>query len=315
MLIVTGSDDRYAIGVMMLIASAALHNPTARFAVLDLNISEENRARIADMAEALGIEITRYEISADRLAGLPVVNQHINVSSYLRLLIPEIFPQVDKLVYMDSDMLCTGPLSEAYEVELGDHLVAAVKDPSAGGAKSLFAEFRETGVPAEDYINAGFLVMNVALWRAEGIHLRCMELIAAGNLLFEDQSAINIVCKGRKLLVHEKFNFLRRSRQGLDDPQLNRPCVIHYTGKIKPWADATLIGGGIWLAYAERFKALLPPFAPITSQKGLLERWNYQRKLFTYRFTDPDQLRRLRRLELMERNLVGDLARLGQGRP
>ena len=62
--LVTGADDNYAPGVLVLIASAAWHNPGARFTVLDMGISAANRDRIDGLGRALGVAVTRIAIDA-----------------------------------------------------------------------------------------------------------------------------------------------------------------------------------------------------------------------------------------------------------
>ena len=69
--LVTGSDDNYAAGVLVLIASAAFHTPDLRVTVLDNGISAANRARIDALGPRLGITLRRIEIDPDAFAALP----------------------------------------------------------------------------------------------------------------------------------------------------------------------------------------------------------------------------------------------------
>lgn len=108
--IVTGADDNYAPGVLVLIASAAWHNPGARFTVLDMGISDANRGRIDALGAALGLRVARIVIDETRLAALPVVRAHLTRSTFLRLLIPDLMPAEHRVVYMDCDMAVTGSL-------------------------------------------------------------------------------------------------------------------------------------------------------------------------------------------------------------
>lgn len=275
MLIITGSDDNYVPGVMVLIASAAFHNPDARFAVLDMGIRAENRARIDQLAERLGVSITRVEIAADAFADIPVMRAHLTRSTYLRLLIPNLFPNEDRVIYMDCDMVVMDDLSLAETVDLGDAIIAAVPCPSPDEK-----ELAATGLSKGTYINAGFLVMNLPVWRREDIATQCLGLLGdpAAPLLSEDQSAINIVCRGRMVYLPARFNVYadpNAYKRREDLPM--KPAVVHYVVNNKPWNMVTVLSG-VWMWHAARLGGLMPPRAP-TSWRRKISMLNRNRKL------------------------------------
>ena len=201
--IVTGADDNYAPGVLVLIASAAWHNPGARFTVLDMGISDANRGRIDALGAALGLRVARIVIDETRLAALPVVRAHLTRSTFLRLLIPDLMPAEHRVVYMDCDMAVTGSLQPLAALDLGNHPVAAVPDPSPDAR-----ELAATGTGLGGYVNAGLLVMNLPVWRREDVAGQCIALLSdpARPLRAEDQSAVNIACRDRILPLPAEFN-------------------------------------------------------------------------------------------------------------
>lgn len=255
MFIVTGSDDNYAAGVMVLIASAAFHNPDARFAVLDMGIGPENRARIDALADRLGVPIDRVEVARDAFDHIAVARSHLTRSTYLRLLIPDLFPAEDRAIYMDCDMVVMDDLSLLARVDLGDAVVAAVPCPSPDPV-----EVAATGHVIGSYVNAGLLVMNLPVWRREGVAARCLELLSDPErpLLSEDQSAINIAAHGRILPLEARFNTYSDPgsyKQAADFP--DAPAVVHYVVNNKPWILPTSLGA-IWQFHARRIADLMP---------------------------------------------------------
>lgn len=258
--IVTGADDNYAAGVLVLIASTAWHNPTARFTVLDMGISAENRARIDALGPFLGVQVSRIEIGADSFAAVPVTRAHLTRSTFLRLLIPDLMPDDKRVVYMDCDMAVTGDLGALADLDLGDKLIAAVPDPSPDDR-----ELASTGLARGDYVNAGLLVMNLPLWRREKTAEACLALLSDPDrpLLSEDQSAVNIACRGRVLALPQAFNVYT-------DPAAWTPArlpddirVAHYVVNHKPWrADVAM--GEIWRFHADRIETMMPPPQPRT---------------------------------------------------
>ena len=54
---------------------------------------------------------------------------------YYRIFLPEMFPQYDKGIYLDSDIIVLEDIAKLYEVEMGDNLLAACLDMSTFGNK------------------------------------------------------------------------------------------------------------------------------------------------------------------------------------
>lgn len=275
MLIITGSDDNYVPGVMVLIASAAFHNPQARFAVLDMGISDANRARIDALAERLQVPIRRVEVARDAFDHIAVARAHLTRSTYLRLLIPDLFPDEDRVIYMDCDMVVLDDLGTLARVELGRDVVAAVPCPSPDPV-----EVSATGHVTGSYVNAGLLVMNLPVWREEGIAARCLALLSDPDrpLLSEDQSAINIAAHGRIRLLEPRFNTYSDPgsyKRTEDFP--DAPAVVHYVVNNKPWNLATSLGR-LWRFHAARIADLMPPRRPL-SMRRRLSLLNRDRKL------------------------------------
>ncbi|MBV0892226.1 glycosyltransferase family 8 protein [Paracoccus sp. Z118] len=272
--IVTGADDNYAPGVLVLIASAAWHNPGARFSVLDMGISPGNRGRIDGLGPALGVPVARIEIGADHFASIPVTRAHLTRSTYLRLLIPDLMPDEDRVVYMDCDMAVTDRLDVLAGMPLGDNIIAAVADPSPDAR-----ELAATGIARGDYVNAGLLVMNLPLWRREQTAVACIERLSdpARPLLYEDQSALNIVARGRILMLDPACNVFTDPAAWTSETLPQRLAVAHYVVNQKPWRARPHMGG-IWRFHADRIAAFMPPLPPL-SWKARLSALNRNRRV------------------------------------
>ena len=275
--IVTASDENYVIGVLVLIASAHRHNPNARFTVLTTGWTAGSLARLDALQVRLGVVINPVEISAERLASLPISRPHLTRSTYARLFIADLLPDTDRVIYMDCDMLVTGSLDAAWSCDLAQNLVGAVRCPAPTPA---FAA--QINLPLDAYINAGFLVMNLALWRSEGVAQSCLGALIDPNRpeLIRDESAINDVSRGRVTFLDAGFNLYALDRvwqSPLSDPSSIK--VIHYFTRPKPW-NGPCPFGEIW--HAERAQMPeLADFAPKPEAlRAKLTRWNRVRKAF-----------------------------------
>lgn len=275
--IVTGSDNNYAAGVMVLIASAAWHTPNLRVTVLDMGISPDNRANLDALAGRLGIEIDRIEVSEASFSKLKVKRTHLNRSTYLRLLIPDLMPDETRVVYMDCDMVVMGNLTALNEIDLEDAIVAAVPCPSPNQL-----ELQDTDTQLGEYVNAGLLVMNLPVWRAEGIAQKCLDLLSdpGRDLLSEDQSAINIVGRGRILNLPLTYNvyadpFAYAAGGTLPEGDIR---VLHYVVRHKPW-NSSPTASIAWRVHAAHIQDLMPEVVPVTLKKKL-SHFNRRRRMW-----------------------------------
>lgn len=231
--IVTASDNNYVPGVFVLLASVIKHNEDAYFTVIAIDWSDENLALLKALGKRLSVDVSVKILKKEKLAHLPVRRSHLTTSSYARLLIPDLLPEEERLIYMDCDMLVTGSLEELLHCDLTDQLVAAVRCPSPTSA---FAEAME--LPVEQYFNSGLMVLNLRLWRQEDLASRCMEAIAALDCpyLGQDESALNDVARGRVHYLPASFNVYARAdcyQATLSNPSSIK--VLHYIVKPKPW--------------------------------------------------------------------------------
>lgn len=318
MLIITGSDDNYVPGVLVLIASAAFHNPSARFAVLDMGISRANRARIDALAARLGVPVTRHEVADGCFDRLTVKRAHLSRSAYLRLLIPSIFSEEDRAIYMDCDMAVIGKLDLLQDIELGDNLVAAVPCPSPDPE-----EVAATGHVIGTYVNSGLLVMNLPVWRRERAAEACIELLSDPGCSFfcEDQSAINVLARGRIVHLDEAYNAY--CDPAAYDKTASFPLnavVLHYVVNNKPW-NLPIPLDGIWHFHAGRIADLMPPKRKLTMRRRISV-WNRDRKQIIGRLMQRAKYRARGRIINAMRQIEGNYlaaARLAQlrdgGRP
>ena len=82
----------------------------------------------------------------------------LSVAAYARVLIPELFlDSVERVLYLDADCIVVGDLTALWQFDMGNAAIAAVPDQMERG----FALDKESD------INAGVMLMNLAIWRRE----------------------------------------------------------------------------------------------------------------------------------------------------
>lgn len=237
MRIVLGLDGRYAAQVGVVLTSLRAHHPGA--IEVHLLCSEVAPADL-DRLRSLGARI--HPVDERRWTGLPSYPE-ITAATYHRLLIGDLLPpDVDKVLYLDGDLVVDGDLSPLWEVDVSDVVAAAGDDPNSQRER-----YGALGL-AEDhlYFNSGVLLVNLDAWRRERVAERALDFLhergAAARLL--DQDALNAVMQGRVRRLGARWNYmpwLQGSRRHADYPEIAagrlKPAIIHYAGTRKPWQD------------------------------------------------------------------------------
>ncbi|MFD2966833.1 glycosyltransferase family 8 protein [Sphingobacterium bambusae] len=185
------------------------------------------------------------------------VDPKYTIAASYRLLLPDLLPQYDKVLYIDCDMIFRNDLSELYHrVDLDDNYMAGVFEATL---EQQLAHMQVIGCAPGTYINSGLLLMNLKKLREDGMVAKFLEAATQEGLEFPDQDVINQLCKGRIiglppfwnsirtfLLPQYKADFLRFYTEQ-DWQTVQRKGNVHYTGP-KPWKTFT-VAFDLWWRY------------------------------------------------------------------
>lgn len=154
-------------------------------------------------------------------------------ATYYRFFIPELFPEYDKGVYLDCDVVLTADVAELYKTNVSPFLLAACPDDIVAAVEefSLYVE-AVLGVPAKKYFNAGVLVLNLARMRSLHIEKAFAALLAKRSFkVAQDQDYLNVLCFGRVKLLSPVWNKTPLPLQGKEAT----PRLLHFKINFKPW--------------------------------------------------------------------------------
>jgi UDP-glucose/galactose:(glucosyl)LPS alpha-1,2-glucosyl/galactosyltransferase len=164
---------------------------------------------------------------------------------WYRVLLPELVPEADRLLYLDVDTIVTDSLTPLWRLDTGGALVGAVTNV-------LLDKHRHRpgalGLEAEAYFNSGVLLMNLDEMRRAGVPeaIRDYAVSEGPALDWPDQDALNVILGKRRLALHPRWNcmnalWLREARETFAESELaeavNRPAIRHFEGPgdNKPW--------------------------------------------------------------------------------
>ncbi|MCY4778536.1 glycosyltransferase family 8 protein [Sphingobacterium sp. UT-1RO-CII-1] len=186
----------------------------------------------------------------------------ITNSTYFRLLIPEVVPEYDKIMYHDVDVIFQDDLSEIFlKTDMSNSYVAGVVSP--GGLVKHTREKREKlGLNWKEYILAGNIIMNAKMMRNDGIVDLFKKEVATSQYEYQDMDILNIVCKGKIKTLSPVFcgtiEVFKLAAKKENQPlyalselgKIHNKGVIHYNGP-KPW-DGWCPNFDIWWEYYRR---------------------------------------------------------------
>ncbi|MFG2050664.1 glycosyltransferase family 8 protein [Micromonospora sp. NPDC048935] len=180
------------------------------------------------------------------LSSWRMMSSRISNAAYYRLLLPDLVPDsVDRMLWLDSDVMCTGDLTELWQTDLEGALLGAAVDigsPTVGAA---------TGIPGldptvgrltkrSDYFNSGVLLMDLPRCRAAELSTRSLDYIRtnAGKLRFAVQDAMNVAVDDRWLRLDPRWNDMDFFRFEQELGAVDETRIIHFAGKKKPWQES-----------------------------------------------------------------------------
>ncbi|GAA5819018.1 MAG: glycosyltransferase family 8 protein [Methanobrevibacter sp. CfCl-M3] len=208
------SDENYAMQLTVLMTSILNNNyddfDEINFYILSNNITDSSLEKIRSLEtiyEKINlIIISNTEIEKkleDIKDKLPSSDK--STSYYYRMFAASILPNVDKILYMDVDIVTNGSLIDLYNTSVDSYYGAGVIDINETGFKE------ELNMDPNDiYVNSGVLLMNLQKWREDNIQDQIIDFInkTTNKELLYDQHIINHTLKNNIKVLEPKNNVL-----------------------------------------------------------------------------------------------------------
>ncbi len=263
--------------------------------VLYTNICEENKKKILKYErDNVKIEFVDLNYYIEEIKDKLFTRDYYTKTTYFRLFIPNIYPQYNKVIYLDSDTVLLGDVAELYLQDMGSNLVAVVPDDIIQN-EEIFQEYVEKVVGVADYrkyFNAGVLVMNLDEMRKSKFQEKFLYLLETVKFaVVQDQDYLNRLCKGRTKILENGWNRMPVPNNKTKVEKLN---LIHYNLNYKPWHYDGIVYEEYFWQYAEKTEY----YEDIKNIKD-----NYSEE---ERFRDREQYENLKALAKKESDCVGD---------
>ena len=263
--------------------------------ILYTNISEENKKKINKYKrENVNIEFVDLNYYIEKVKDKLYTRDYYTNTTYFRLFIANLYPQYNKAIYLDSDIVVLGDIAELYNQDMGDNLIAAAPDDVIQTTK-VFQEYVEKVVGVADYrnyFNAGILLMNLDEFRKFDFQNKFLYLLETIKFtVAQDQDYLNRLCKGKVKIIDKAWDTMPIGNETLEEKDLK---IVHYNLADKPWHYDNIKYKEYFWKYAKKTEY----YNEICKIKE-----NYSEE---ERFNDMQQYKNLKNLAQKEADCVGD---------
>lgn len=240
-------DANYIPHLNVMLSSLLNSNPDCCFDVYLLH-SSVNEMDMASTVRVLADKGKLFMINTDevRLEDAPTTSRYPK-EIYYRIFAAKYLPDtLDRVLYLDPDLIVNGSLKELYHLPMDEYYFAA-----ASHTGPLMRKMNEIRLDMEDgspYINSGVMLMNLKKLRMEQNYDDVFRFIEKRKnlLILPDQDIISSLY-GSKIYALDTYRYNMTERlyklhspfeKGLDLNWIRKHSVIiHYCGRNKPWAE------------------------------------------------------------------------------
>ncbi len=241
--IIIAFDNNYApLGAVTMYSVAQNTESPVDFYILEKEVSDKNKRKICKNLQKFSnvsinfIDMTKFDYLAFKEM------KTFSLSAYSRYFIPEILPDEDKVIYLDSDIIVCGDIKELYEQDLDNYPLGVVIEDYT----KHYIEHIKIIFPQHEgnVFNSGVLLMDIQKLISGGYVQKLLDTNKKYSDMLEwpDQDVFNIVFNDNFKVLDYKYNplegcfsALREAFPDKADEIEKNPYLIHYNGPKKPW--------------------------------------------------------------------------------
>jgi len=238
--IVVSANSKYMRYLYIMLASLYENNKGEEITVfvLQRDFSQEDMDYIIKLTTDFGQTVEFVHIDERRFQGLPV-SEKFSMETYFRLIMAEVLPaHVEKVLYMDVDIIVRGNIREFYETDLSDYLAAVCLDGHnpvlVDSKRKLFQRDKDMR-----YFNAGVMLWNLNRFRRDYCFEQFMDVgkKLGFELQYADQEILNYLVYDKVMYCDSaKYNYMVWGDVRESELKAGEALIMHYAG-CNPWQN------------------------------------------------------------------------------
>ncbi len=228
--------EQLAVSICSILKNADTRD-NLNFYILDGGISEQDKLNIDILKNIKDFNIQYIKINRDDFSAYPMLKNynekfkdyHVTVPTYFRFKLPELLPDINKILYLDCDVIVRTSLNDLYNEGIENNSALMVLDVEA--------ENNAQRLGLNKYYNAGVMLINLEFWRNNKVEESVLNYIQNNRekILWQDQDIINVILNESIKEVSEKWNFQYFSYNEITPEKLSEADIVHLSGRFKPW--------------------------------------------------------------------------------
>ena len=191
-------DDGYMNMTIVSMFSALQNNIDSQieFIILYSKLSDASWEKLKNFENKFNCSIRYIKMNEEVFKDLPM-SKWVTVQAWFRIQIPDLCPDLDRVLYLDCDTMVNGDIKELFTMEMGNNYVAAVKD-----VWDVKKHLKRLNMKSDSYFNSGMLLMNCEQFREDNVFEKIKEYSLANKKIikFCDQDTLNKVIDRKKLI-------------------------------------------------------------------------------------------------------------------
>lgn len=239
-------DSNYIEVLIVMLKSLAINNKNYSF---DVYVMNENltKKEVEHLRKNTfkNINIIDLKVKDDEFNKAPTTKRYPK-EMYFRILASFYLPKsVDKILYLDPDLVVINSIEKLYNIDLDNYYFAAATH--VFGFLQTFNRLRLNLEKNNVYVNSGVLLMNIDLLRKEQNKKDVYDFISKNKnkLMLPDQDVISGLYSN-KILPLDPYIYNMTEKLLIQKnylPRINlswikeNSVIIHYCGKNKPWKN------------------------------------------------------------------------------
>lgn len=226
--------------------------------ILTTGISDENKIKLMTLvAEHQNfslrfVNVGAYVYGYSFYIESDLTNTKYSDEIYFRVLVPSLFSNYSKVVFLDADLVVRTDIAKLYNTDIENHLIGAVRDYEGiancynNNYERTKYRINEIGMKNfEDYFISGVMIININEFNNHFEPKTLLDLAVSKDWKQYDQDLFNYICKGNVKILDAEWDFVE-DIDGIYQsmpPHLFReyvasekdPKIIHYSASRKPW--------------------------------------------------------------------------------
>lgn len=244
------SDNGYAPYLGVSLASILLNaraDEKLNVYIVNRGISSGNREKIASLKQIKNFSLFFLETNTELFENC-FIKDGYTIETFYTLILPEILPTLDKVIYLDCDVIVRRSLAELWACDVSSVCLGAAPDlidylPFSSWKHKRYLHGKDDFC----YFNSGVMVLNLEKIRVDNLFRQCIAWLEKNGDIarYCDQDGLNACLLGDFMRLHAKWNvqtpmywpggarILKKRADTLS--ALSDPAIVHFTTGEKPW--------------------------------------------------------------------------------